>query len=83
MIVGDRLVIDAGEEGTDESVGGVRSESELLRTLVAPEVERHRLAHDLGHRHAPARSPAHQLLVGRLGKAQVGGPVGRHRGIMI
>lgn len=81
--MGDRLVIDAGKQGTDESVGGIRSENELLRTLVAPEVKRYRLAHDLGHRHAAARSPTHQLFVGRLGKAQVGGSVGRHRDIPI
>ena len=81
--MGDRLVVDAGAQGTDQSVGGIRSESELLRTLIAPKVERHRFANDLGHRDSAARSPTHQLLVGRLGKPQVGGPVCRHRGMTI
>jgi hypothetical protein len=83
VVVGDRLVVDAGMQGTDESIGRVPSEDELLRILVAPEVERDRLAHDLGHRHAAARSPAHELLVGRLGKAQVGRPKSRHRNTTI
>lgn len=81
--MGDRLVVDAGLQGTDENVGGIRAESELLRTLVAPEVERHRFADDLGHRHAATRSPSHQLLVSRLGKAQIGGPERRHRDITV
>ncbi len=81
--MGDRLVVDAGEQGTDECVGRIRPESELAGTLVAPEIERDRFANDLGHRNAAARSPTHQLLVGRRGKTKVGGPVCRHRDITI
>ena len=81
--MGDRFVVDAGEQGTDESVGRIRPESDFLGILVAPKVERDRFANDLGHRDAAARSPTHQLFVGRLGKAKIGGPVGRHRGMTI
>lgn len=81
--MGDRLVVDAGEQGTDQRVGGVRSEGELAGALVAPQVERDRLANHFGHRNAAARSPTHQLLVGRLGKAKIGGPIARHRGMTI
>jgi len=64
-----RLVVDTGDLGTDQGVGGVRAEGELPGARVAPQVERDRLANHFGHRHAAARSPARELLVGRLGKA--------------
>ena len=81
--MGNRLVVDAGEQGTDESVGRIRPESELPGTLVAPKVDRDRFANDLGHRDAAARSPTHQLLVSGLGKAEIRRSISRHCGLTI